>query len=270
MEFWGVEVKPGETLKVQPEFGKLIHISQAALGEVKDVKGAKYVPLRLKIDAKSLVMGALTAEERTQLMFDLVFEREFELSHDWKTGSVYFMGYIADDPVSDEEDFSDEFEDEPMDALLTGNIKQNTGDVKDAKTAATTEAGNKKEGLPASDEDEDDSESDPDDEIAFMKSAQEDFSDDSEEDSEDDMDGSFSSEEEEQPKAQQTKKRPADSAQKAPVLNKKAKPFTPNKTGNKTAHNAIPLPSKKPGKGPATNYKPNGKNKKSNGRMSRK
>ncbi|XP_075519988.1 histone deacetylase HDT1-like isoform X2 [Primulina tabacum] len=266
MEFWGVEVKPGEPLKVQPEFGKLIHISQAALGEVKDVKGAKYVPLRLTIDAKSLVLGALSAEERTQLMFDLVFEREFELSHDCKTGSVYFMGYIADDPVSDEEDFSDEFEDEPMDALLTGNIKQNLGDVKDAKTAATTKAGNKKEGLPVSDEDEDDSKSDPDDEIAFMKSAREDFNDDSEEDSEDDMDGSFSSEEEEPSK---TKKRPADSAQKAPVLNKKAKPSTPNKTGNKTAHDAIPLPSKKPGKGPASN-KPNGKNKKSNGRMSRK
>ncbi|XP_073269522.1 histone deacetylase HDT1-like isoform X2 [Primulina huaijiensis] len=269
MEFWGVEVKPGEPLKVQPEFGKLIHISQAALGEVKDVKGAKYVPLRLKIDDKSLVLGALSAAERTQLMFDLVFEREFELSHDWKTGSVYFMGYTAEDPVSDEEDFSDEFEDEPMDALLTGNIKQNLGDVKDAKTAATTEAGNKKEGLSVSDEDEDDSESDPDDEIAFIKSAQEDFSDDSEKDSEDDMDGSFSSEEEEPPKAQQTKKRPADSAQKAPVLNKKAKPSTSNNTGNKTAHNAIPLPSKKPGKGPAAN-KPNGKNKKSNGRMSRK
>lgn len=64
------------------------------------MKGAKYVPLRLKIDAKSLVLGALSAEERTQLMLDLVFEREFELSHDWKNGSVYFMGYIADDPVS--------------------------------------------------------------------------------------------------------------------------------------------------------------------------
>ncbi|CAI9762947.1 unnamed protein product [Fraxinus pennsylvanica] len=29
----GVEVKAGESLKVQPDFGKLIHISQAALGE---------------------------------------------------------------------------------------------------------------------------------------------------------------------------------------------------------------------------------------------
>ncbi|XP_075475806.1 histone deacetylase HDT1-like [Primulina tabacum] len=100
MEFWGVEVKSGEPLKVQPQFGKLIHISQAALGEVKDVEGAKHVPLRLKIDDKNLFLGALSAEEINQLMFDLVFEREFELSHDWKNGSVYFMGYIANDPVS--------------------------------------------------------------------------------------------------------------------------------------------------------------------------
>lgn len=75
-------------------------LSQAALGEVKDVKGAKYVPLRMKIDNKNFIIGALSVEDRTQLMFDLVFEREFELSHDWKNGSVYFIGYIADDPVS--------------------------------------------------------------------------------------------------------------------------------------------------------------------------
>ncbi|XP_073290666.1 uncharacterized protein [Primulina huaijiensis] len=250
MEFWGVEVKSGEPLKVQPQFGKLIHISQAALGEVKDVEGAKHVPLRLKIDDKNLFLGALSAEEITQLMFDLVFEREFELSHDWKNGSVYFMGYIANDPVS-------------------GNIKQNLGDVKDAKTAAATK-GNKKEEQRVSDEDEDDSESYSDDELAFGKLAQEDFGDFSEEDSEDDMDGSFSSEEELPKKEQQTKKRSADSPQEAPVFNKKAKTSTPNNTGNKkTIHNSIPFPPKKVGKGPASN-RSNERNKKSNGRMSRK
>ncbi|XP_073147231.1 histone deacetylase HDT1-like [Henckelia pumila] len=196
MEFWGVEVKSGEPLKVQPEPGKLIHISQAALGEVKDVEGAKYVPLLLKIDGKTLVLGSLSAEERTQMMLDLVIEREFELSHDWKNGSVYVLGYIADDQTS-------------------GKMKQNLGDVKVAKTADAAKAGNKKEEQPVSHEDEDDSESD---------------SDDSEEDSEDYTDGSFSSEEE-PPKEQQTKKRPADSAREAPVVDKKAKTSTPNKQG---------------------------------------
>lgn len=66
---------------------------------MKDAKGAKNVPLRLKVDDKKFMIGSLAAD-RTQLMFDLVFEKEFELSHDWKSGSVYFIGYKADDPVS--------------------------------------------------------------------------------------------------------------------------------------------------------------------------
>ncbi|XP_073146673.1 histone deacetylase HDT1-like isoform X2 [Henckelia pumila] len=253
MAFWGVEVKSGEPLKVQPEPGKLIHISQAALGEVKDVKGAKYVPLLLKIDGKTLVLGSLSAVERTQMMLDLVIEREFELSHDWKNGSVYVLGYIADDQDSDEEDFSYG----QVDARQYGNIKQNFGDVKVAKTADAAKAGNKKDEQPVSDEDDDDSESDD----------SEFDSDDSEEDSEDDTDGSFSSEEEPR---KQTKKRPADSAREAPVFDKKAKTSTPNNTGNKkTVNNSIPSPSKQVGKGPASN-KSNENNKKSNGQMPRK
>lgn len=70
------------------------------MGEVKDVKGAKNVHLRMKIDDKDFIIGSLAAENRPQVMFDLVFEKEFELSHDLKNGSVYFIGYIADDPVS--------------------------------------------------------------------------------------------------------------------------------------------------------------------------
>lgn len=70
------------------------------MGEVKDVKGAKNVTLQMKIDNKNFVIGSLSAEARPQVMFDLVFEREFELSHDWKNGSIYFIGYVADDPVS--------------------------------------------------------------------------------------------------------------------------------------------------------------------------
>ncbi|CAI9782950.1 unnamed protein product [Fraxinus pennsylvanica] len=94
-------VKAGESLKVQPELGKVIHISQAALGEVKDVKGAKRIPIRMKIDTNKYVIGTLSAEDRPQVMFDLVFEREFELSHDWKNGSVYCIGYIADDQIQE-------------------------------------------------------------------------------------------------------------------------------------------------------------------------
>lgn len=77
-------------------------IFQASLGEVKDVKAAKNVPLRLKVDDKSFVFGYLSAEGTSQIMVDLVFEREFELSHDLKNGSVYFLGYTADEPPSGE------------------------------------------------------------------------------------------------------------------------------------------------------------------------
>nr|XP_027084309.1 histone deacetylase HDT1-like [Coffea arabica] len=135
MEFWGVEVKPGEPLKVKPEVFRLIHISQAALGEIKDGKGPKCVPIHLKVGDKKYVIGTLSAEDRPQLMFDLVFEREFELSHDWKDGSIYFAGYIADDDSSeleshsDGEDFSNEDEEEEnqVDELQNAKLEPNVG-----------------------------------------------------------------------------------------------------------------------------------------------
>ncbi|PIN18400.1 Histone deacetylase [Handroanthus impetiginosus] len=263
MEFWGVEVKPGEPLEVTPAFGKLIHISQAALGEVKDVEGAKYVPLRLKVGSKDFIIGSLSAEDRTQVMFDLVFEKKFELSHDWKDGSVYFIGYIADDPVSDDEGFPYEFgdaleeedeseeEEEPVKkAVENGKIKPKSGDVKAAKAAAAAAAAAKKEEESDSDEDDDD-DSDPssDEELALLN---EDSIDVSGDDSEDDEDESSS--DEELPKnVKQSKKRPAESAQETPVPAKKAKAATPDKTGNKKGHTGTPFPSKGAGKGPGGN-----------------
>ncbi|MCD7460384.1 hypothetical protein HAX54_043417, partial [Datura stramonium] len=137
MEFWGVEVKAGESLKVRPELFKLIHISQAAIGEVKDTKEAKHVPLRLTVGENSYVIGTLSAEDRPQLMFDLVFEKEFELSHGWKNGSVYFIGYTADDPNTDEIDSGeDDFEDdEHLLDELNGKPDEKKADVKDVKPA---------------------------------------------------------------------------------------------------------------------------------------
>ncbi|CAI9768566.1 unnamed protein product [Fraxinus pennsylvanica] len=242
MEFWGVEVKAGESLKVQPEFGKLIHISQAALGEVKDVKGAKHVPIRMKIDTNKYVIGTLSAEDRPQVMFDLVFEREFELSHDWKSGSVYFIGYIADDQIEDEHDFSDESDDEeyPIEALENGGKPQlKVEDVKPTKdTATAAKTGTKKEEAPESDDGEDD-----DDDVDSDDSGSDDLS--GEIDSEDLMDASDDSSDEETPKVQQPKKRPS-SVLETPVSNKKAKMAT----GNKSIHKATPYASKKSGKTP--------------------
>jgi hypothetical protein len=70
---------------------------QASLGESKN-KGNESVPLYLKFGDQKLVLGTLSQEKFPQLSFDLVFEKEFELSHSWKQGSVFFCGYRADSP----------------------------------------------------------------------------------------------------------------------------------------------------------------------------
>lgn len=253
MEFWGVEVKAGEKLKVQPDYGQLIHISQASLGEVKDAKGAKNVPLRMKIDNKNFIIGSLSAEDRPQAMFDLVFEKEFELSHDWKNGSIYFIGYVAADPVSDGDEFSsgdDESEDEILlEAPENGVSKVNARIVKPAEkavaVAAKAGAKDKAKKEEEQDSDDDDSESNSDDEMALDGIPQIDSSDVSEDDSDDEDEDES---EEELPKVQQSKKRPAASAEKTPVT-KKAKSATPDKTGKK-GQNATPAPSKSGGKTP--------------------
>lgn len=251
MEFWGVEVKAGEKLQVQPEFGQLIHISQASLGEVKDVKGAKSVPLRVKIDNKSFIIGTLSAEARPQLMFDLVFERDFELSHDWKNGSIYFIGYIAEDPISEDDDISsgdDESEDDLVLEAPGNGFVSKAEALKPAEKVAAVAAkagakGKAKKAEEQDSDDDDDSEFDSDDEMALDGTSQIDTSDVSEDDSDDeDEDESV----EELPKVQQSKKRPAESAEKTP-LPKKAKSATPDKSGKK---NATPAPSKSAGKTP--------------------
>ncbi|EYU36980.1 hypothetical protein MIMGU_mgv1a011305mg [Erythranthe guttata] len=263
MEFWGVEVKAGQTLKIHPEEGKLIHISQAALGEVKDVKGAKNVPLRLRIDLKNFIIGSLAAEDRTQLMFDLVFEKDFELSHDWKNGSVFFIGYIADDPT-DGDEFSDEDdeEEEEHEHVHTGKCDHKPAEVKAKKEAPAKPVLTKLES--DSDDDEIDSD-DSDEEMAVL--GEDDVSDLSGDDSED---GS-SSEEEELPKGKQAKKRPAEPAQQIPAPAKKAKAATPdNKQGNKKGQNATPPSKAAAGKMPAGNNKSNEKSPKSAGQSANK
>ncbi|KAF7805676.1 Histone deacetylase HDT1 [Senna tora] len=88
MEFWGVEVKAGAPVEVRPEvLGKCIHLSQAALGEAKKDKAIEPVLLYLKFDEQKLVIGTLSQEKFPQLSFDLVLEKKFELSHNWKNGN---------------------------------------------------------------------------------------------------------------------------------------------------------------------------------------
>ncbi|KAK3015721.1 hypothetical protein RJ639_005921 [Escallonia herrerae] len=233
MEFWGVEVKSGESLKVEPGEGMVLHLSQAGLGEIKD-KVKESVCLRVKVDGKNLVLGTLSPEKLPQQLFDLVFDRDFELSHNWKNGSS----------------------DEDMLTLPADNGKPETVVAKQEKPPAAkkanevkdTDAGKQKVKIvePSKDaESEEDDDSEESDE--FDDSDEDDMSDDLDESDED-----------------TSKKRPTDSAAKTPV-EKKAKLVTPQKTDGKkgAVHVATPHPAKQAGKTPAN--KSNQKSPKSEG-----
>lgn len=69
---------------------------QVALGDVKNAKAANYVPVRMTVEGKKFVIGTLSADKGPQISFDLVLDKDFELSHDWKDGSIYFCGYSAE------------------------------------------------------------------------------------------------------------------------------------------------------------------------------
>ncbi|KAG6778093.1 hypothetical protein POTOM_017940 [Populus tomentosa] len=198
-----VEVKAGEPLKVEPKDFYMIHLSQAALGE-SSKKGNESVPLFLKFDEKKLVLGTLSPDKIPQLSFDLVFEREFELSHNWKNGSVFFCGYQAAIPENDS-DFSDDGDEIPFEKVE--NVKFATGTDKAAKPE-------KPKANPGMSLDEDlDDESDSEDEETPKK-------------------------------AEQSKKRTNDSAIKTPVSSKKAKTATPQKTDGGKAGQVTPHPAK--------------------------
>ncbi|WOG95944.1 hypothetical protein DCAR_0415273 [Daucus carota subsp. sativus] len=249
MEFWGVEVKAGEPLHVAPEDGELIHISQVALGEVKNVKSANYVPVRLQVDDKKYVIGTLSAEKAPQIMFDLVLEKDFTLSHDWKDGSLYFCGYTADESEDEE-------------------IIEKGKPVADVQAAvpAKSKAAAAKEGTSAKPkvtlvdpkkEDSDDSEDSDEDSgiygLSHVSFQSEDDLDD------DDSDDGMSEDEETPKKVESSKKRPSGSEIKTPASIKKSKTETPQKTdGKKGAHTATPHPAKKSDKKAAETPKSSG------------
>ncbi|XP_047329028.1 histone deacetylase HDT2-like [Impatiens glandulifera] len=227
MEFWGVEVKAGETLKVVPEEGSIIHISQAALGDSK-VKGKGFIPLRLKIEDKKFILGSLSGDGIPHVTFDLVFHTEFELSHDAKDTSVFFLGYKGE--VDDDEEFPSDSEDESLDsedelaAVNDETLKKLLGTTNGAKPksdnkakVAVNEPVKKSEDDDSSDEDDEDDDDSSDDDIPAIGEE-----DDSDDDSDDDADES--SEEEETPKeVTRGKKRTAESPKEIPSSAKKAK-----------------------------------------------
>jgi hypothetical protein len=70
---------------------------QAALGEPK--KASENVTVSVKIDDKKMVLGTLSVEKHPQISCDLIFDKDFEISHNSKTASVFFCGYKSPVPL---------------------------------------------------------------------------------------------------------------------------------------------------------------------------
>lgn len=275
MEFWGIEVKSGQPIKADPGANYVIHLSQASLGESKNK--AESVPLYVNVDGKKLILGTLSHQSCPQLSFDLVFDEEFELSHNWKNGSVYFLGYKTFIPeegddfgMSSEEESEEEEEEElPVAAAAAAVNGKAKPDGKTAKANAGKPDAVKQSGKIAEPSSNKKSEDEDDDDESEDESGsdEEDDSDDDDESDEMSMDESSDDEDEETPKkvesskkipVESSKKRPAEAA--TPASAKKAKSaVTPQKTdGKKGGHTATPHPAKQSGKNSAKSPKSGG------------
>ncbi|XAR64629.1 Histone deacetylase [Bertholletia excelsa] len=273
MEFWGVEVKSGEPCPVKPGDGRIVHVSQACLGAFRKDKGSESVYLNVTIGGRKLVLGTLSTEKFPQLQFDLVFDKNFELSHNWKNGSVYFYGYKCDNPFNETDDQTEAKSDDDL-PVMAAEFEKPKAEAKQEKipaaenttTAKPESAVEKhkvkivepKKGLKTV---EDDGSSE---ERSDSDSSGSDGSDDSDSDESDDSESegakAETEDEDETPKkAEPSKKRPAEPANKGPGPDKKAKLVTPKKTGADTkkvvAHVATPHPAKQAGKTPANQPK---------------
>ncbi|TYK25214.1 histone deacetylase HDT1 [Cucumis melo var. makuwa] len=179
----GAEVKVGEPLLVSPGEEKILHLSQACLGESKS-KGSEQVFLYVKFEFFPL--------PRRNLLVNTDSEEDFPLAVT-DNGDVYSLDFLNENGGEEDDTDDDENESSGVDS----------------------------------------------------------------EDSDEDSDDSLEEDEQTPKKAEASKKRPLDSANKTPAPDKKAKLVTPQKTDGKkgVAHVDTPHPSKKAGKMPAANDK---------------
>ncbi|KAI4382282.1 hypothetical protein MLD38_008263 [Melastoma candidum] len=67
---------------------------QASLGPWKYCKQSAFVSVFVTLGGQNLVLGSLCPKTIPRLSFELVFDKDFVLSHNWKSGNVYFCGYF--------------------------------------------------------------------------------------------------------------------------------------------------------------------------------
>lgn len=267
MEFWGVEVKPGEVLSCDPGDDKYLHLSQAALGEIQNAKENERVLLNVHDDNKKIVLGALTYGKCDQFSLDIVFSKPFKLSHSCTTGSVFFIGYTtiveeADDRIGGYDDSDSDSDDDRQAQALLRRVKENgqkeerlakselTKDgakhlkpesvlvdkasakakPKEIKSIPAKKPEEKEESSDEDDEDDDEEDDDDDDEGMEGSSDDEDESDEEEGDSDDESDEDKN---QKMPKVESVGKKRSlpDSSTKSPGIDKKAK-MTPGGAQN--------------------------------------
>ncbi|TKW18382.1 hypothetical protein SEVIR_5G427700v4 [Setaria viridis] len=129
MEFWGEEVKPGAKVSCRADEGYVIHLSQAALGETK--KGSENVVVSIQVDDKKLVLGTLSVDKHPQIMCDLIFEDDFEISHSSKTASVFLCGYKSPIPIFEPDSGDDEISSD--EELETEDIPIKNDEINDSE-----------------------------------------------------------------------------------------------------------------------------------------
>ncbi|KAJ6362689.1 hypothetical protein OIU78_002982 [Salix suchowensis] len=268
MEFWGVEVKSGEPLRVESGDGFILHLSQACLGEAKKDKGNESVCIYVNFDDQKLVLGTLSHDKIPQIPFDLVFEKDFELSHNLKNGSVYFSGYKVAQPESDSDEFNSDGE-EDLPFPVENEAKQPKPEEENpakpdskqkVKIVEPSKDGKPKPENDDSSDEEDDSSDDgesSDDQPMMMANDEDENSEDEDDKSDEDDDDSDDGDVKTPKKAEVGKKRSTESASKSPVPDKKAKFVTPQKTDFKKVgvHIATPHPSKQAAKTSANRQK---------------
>ncbi|XP_047060718.1 histone deacetylase HDT2-like isoform X2 [Lolium rigidum] len=252
--FWGVEVKPGQTVSCDPEKGCILRVSQVALGETK--KGTHNIVVSAEIDDQKVILGTLSAENRPQFPCDLIFHKEFELSHSSKTASVFVCGYRAVMPDQPEYGSSkDEGEVKTVNNQVTEPIADNLdSDEDDSDSSSLDDLTSSGDDLTEDESDsEDDSSEEDDTSTEEDDSSSEEIDTSSEEIATSSEEDSSDEEGKNTPvKPEDGKKRVAEFALKTLASDKKAKIATPSgqtTTGDKEVpHVATPHPSKQASK----------------------
>ncbi|CAI5462728.1 unnamed protein product [Closterium sp. Yama58-4] len=154
LSFWGVEVKPKDTLIVDPnDDADYLHISQVALGAQAKDNERVVVQLREEIDEEedddedeappapvTVVLGTLVKGKVDQMSLDLVLDRPFSLFHSG-SHSIFFSGYKTRDGGDDDDyDMDDEFDEEDIEEDEEEEEEEEEEDTPPRKKAAAAAA----------------------------------------------------------------------------------------------------------------------------------